>query len=87
MTVQISAHISEELKAQLERHVSQTGVTRAHLIEQALRFHLQALDALPQDALVPARVVLDGPSAELVSARLVDPPPPTESMRRLFDDR
>lgn len=86
-SVQISAHISADTKDRIERYVRATGVTRAHLVEQAVLHHLRALDELPPDAIIPARVVLDAPSAERVRDLTENPPQPTEAMRRLFDDR
>ncbi len=86
-TIQVSAHISEETKARLERFVRRTGQTRARLIEDALLQHLQALEELPADAIVPARVVLSTESAERVRDMIARPPEPTEDMKRLFDDR
>ncbi len=86
-TTQVSAHISEETKARLERFVRRTGQTRARLIEDALLQHLQALEELPADAIVPARIVLSPRSAEGVRDMIARPPEPTEDMKRLFDDR
>jgi len=86
-TRQISAHISEAVKQRMERCVRATGQTRAHLIEQALLHHLQALEELPLDAIVPARVVLTAESARKVRDLLTHPAPPTDAMKRLFDDR
>lgn len=86
-TTQISAHISMEAKARLEKYVRATGITRTQLIEQALLHHLQALEELPLDVIVPARVVLSDESAERVRDLVVRPPQPTEAMKRLFDDR
>lgn len=86
-TTQISAHISIETKERLERLVRSLGVTRTHLVEQALLHHLRALSELPPDAIVPARMVLDRASAERVRDLTERPPEPTEEMRRLFDDR
>jgi predicted DNA-binding protein len=83
----VSAHISEETKARLERFVRRTGQTRARLIEDALLQHLQALEELPADAVVPARIVLSDESAERVREMIARPPKPTEDMKRLFDDR
>ncbi len=54
-TTQVSAHISEETKARLERFVRRTGQTRARVIEDALLSHLQALEQLPEDIIVPTR--------------------------------
>ena len=86
-TIQISAHIPDDLKAILDRHSRSSGTTRAHLIEEALRHHLQALAELPLDAIVPKRIVLTRESAERVRDLIERPPEPTDEMRRLFDDR
>jgi predicted DNA-binding protein len=86
-TTQISAHISEDTKARLERFVRRTGQTRARVIEDALLSHLQALEELPADITVPARIVLTRTSAERVRELLTRPPEPTEDMKRLFDER
>jgi predicted DNA-binding protein len=86
-SIQISTTISEELKARLERYVRAHGVTRGHLIEQALEHHLRALEDLPADAIVPATIVLSRESAERVRDLIERPPEPTEAMKRLFDDR
>jgi predicted DNA-binding protein len=86
-TTQISAHISEETKARLERLVRRTGQTRGRIIEEALLQHLQALEELPAEAIVPARIVLSAMSAESVRQMITRPPEPTEEMKRLFDDR
>ncbi len=86
-TTQVSAHISEETKARLERFVRRTGQTRARVIEDALLQHLQALEQLPSEAIVPARVVLSPESANRVRDMITRPPEPTEEMKRLFDDR
>ena len=86
-TTQISAHISEEAKARLERFVRRTGQTRGRVIEDALLQHLQALEQLSIEAIVPARIVLAPESATRVSQMLTRPPQPTEDMKRLFDGR
>lgn len=86
-TTQISAHISDDLKASLDRQARATGMTRAHLVEEALRHHLQALAELPPEAIVPKRIVLARASAERVRDLVERPPHPTAAMRRLFDDR
>jgi uncharacterized protein (DUF1778 family) len=84
---QISAHISPDTKERMDRHVRASGETRSHLIEQALLHHLQALEALPREVIVPARMVLTRASAERVRDLITHPPRPTAAMRRLFDDR
>jgi predicted DNA-binding protein len=86
-TIQVSAHISDETKSRLERFVRRTGQTRARLIEDALLQHLQALEELPLDAIVPARIVLSNESAERVRKMVARPPEATDDLKRLFDDR
>lgn len=86
-TTQISAHVSEETKERLDRFVRRTGQTRARVIEDALLQHLEALDELPADAVVPARLVLSALSASKVRDAIARPRKPTKEMKRLFDDR
>ena len=86
-TTQISAHISQDTKARLERLVRAWGVTRAHLIEEALLHHLHALEELPIDTIVPTRIVLTAKSARQVRDLTTHPPAPTKAMQRLFRDR
>ena len=86
-TTQVSAHISEETKERLERFVRRTGQTRARVIEEALLQHLQALEELPANVIVPARIVLSAESASHVRDAITRPPKPTKEMKRLFDDR
>jgi len=84
---QISAQISMVTKERLERFVRATGITRTHLIEQALLHHLSALEELPLEVIVPARLVLDRESAAHVRELTERPPEPTDALRQLFDDR
>jgi hypothetical protein len=57
------------------------------VIEDALLQHLQALEQLPADVLVPARIVLGPESVARVREMIRRPPEPTEDLQRLFDDR
>lgn len=86
-TTQISAHIPDDLKTRLDRQARASGTTRARLVEEALRHHLQALAELPPDAIVPKHIVLSPESAERVRDLVERPPEPTPAMKRLFDDR
>jgi hypothetical protein len=85
--VQLSALISDETQVRLDRYVRAHGVSKAWVIEQALLHHLQALEALPEDARIPTRMVLDSDSAARVCHILGNPPEPTEAIKELFDDR
>lgn len=79
--------ISEETHARLARCARAHGVSKDWLVEQALLHHLQALEELPEDVRVPARMVLDAESAERVRALRRHPPEPTPAMKKLFVDR
>jgi hypothetical protein len=54
----ISAVISRSTRDLLERHVRATGVKEGHLIEQALRHHLQALNELPAEVIIHPKIVV-----------------------------
>ena len=82
---QISAFVSKDTKARLNRLVRTCGVSQAHVIEQALLHHMAALAELPPDAIVPSRVVLTPKSGAALLARIAARPRPTPAMRELFD--
>ena len=79
-------NISEETRERLERFVSRTGQTRTRVVEDALLQHLQALEELPADVIVPARVVFNAKSASRVRDAIAHPPKSTKDKKRLFDD-
>jgi hypothetical protein len=81
---QISSPISDETRDLLERQAKATGIKKGYLIETALRYHLRALQELPADALVPARIVLTRRSFEQVARRLRSPGKPTKALRDLM---
>ena len=63
---QISAFVSRTTRELLERHVRATGVKKGHLVEQALRHHLAALERLPADAIVHPKLVVTRRSGEAI---------------------
>lgn len=81
---QISAHISEEAKEQLERYADAHGVKKGALVEQALLHHLQALRELPADVIIPPRIVLTDASFKQVRELVTKPRQPTAAMRALM---
>jgi hypothetical protein len=82
--IQISAPISSETKEMLERQARASGVKKGYLIESALRYHLRALQELPADVLVPARMVLTRRSFEQVVKRVRSPGKPPRALRDLM---
>lgn len=83
--IQISAQVSRTTKELLERHVRATGVKKGHLIEQALRHHLQALDTLPADVIVHPRLVLTRKAGRTVLEKL-GAKNPTRALQKLMKD-
>ena len=81
---QISANISPETRDRLERYVRARGLKKGFVIEQALLHHLQALNELPEDALVPPRLVVTAESGERLLERLATREGPNRAMRELF---
>ncbi len=82
---QISALVSRTTKDLLERHVRATGVKKGHLLEQALRHHLQALQELPADVLVHPKLVLTRKSGEAILKQM-ETGKPTPALRDLMRD-
>ncbi len=81
---QISAYISEETKSQMESYVRRKGVTKAFLIENALQHFLQALRELPEDLVIPARLVLSETSLNHLVERLDHDEEPTLALKSLM---
>ena len=69
----------------LDQHVRATGVKKGHLVEQALRHHLQALQELPADVLVHPKIVVSRASGEAILSRL-GKGKPSKALRELLRD-
>jgi hypothetical protein len=80
---QISAVVSETTQELLERHVRATGVKKGHLVEQALRHHLQALQELPTDVIVHPKLVVTRKSGDAIGKEIARGKP-TEALRDLL---
>jgi len=85
-TTQVSAYISEETKAEVEAYVKRHGVKKAYLIEEALQHHLQALREIPEDLIIPSRLVLTGEAMATIAKRINEEQEPTEALKALFRD-
>ncbi len=83
-TTQVSAHISEETKAEMEAYVKRHGLKKAHLIEAALLHHLQALREIPADLVTPARLVLTEAAMADIAERIAEDREPTEALKALL---
>ena len=82
---QISALVSRTTSDLLERHVRATGVKKGHLVEQALRHHLQALQELPADVVVHAKLVVTRKSGQAIRTQ-IEKGTSTPALRSLMRD-
>jgi hypothetical protein len=83
-TTQVSAYISEETKAEIDAYVKRRGVKKAYLIEEALQHHLQALREIPEDLIIPSRLILTGKAMAEIAERIVQEDQTTEALKALF---
>jgi uncharacterized protein (DUF1778 family) len=81
---QISATISEATKEKLDRFTESHGLKKNFVVEQALLYFMEARKELPDEALVPARLVLDDRAFDRIAARVEAPPGPTAALRELM---
>jgi uncharacterized protein (DUF1778 family) len=84
---QISATISAATKEKLDRFTESHGLKKNFVVEQALLFFMEARRELPDEALLPARIVLKDEDFERVVAMLAEPSAPTKALRELMSDR
>jgi hypothetical protein len=82
----ISANISSETRDRLERDVRARGLKKGFVIEQALLHHLQAISAIPENAIRPPRLVATAAAGERLLERLESQEAPNRAMRELFDE-
>jgi len=82
--IQISANISPETRDELERFVRARGQKKGFVIERALLHHLRALAELPDDAVIPPRLVVSRASGERLIDRVKSRSRPTKAMRELL---
>ncbi len=82
---QISAIVSQTTKGLIERHVRATGQKKGHVVEQALRHYLQALQELPADVVIHPNLVVTSKSGEAI-LKQIETGRPTNALRRLMRD-
>lgn len=83
---QISANISPDTRDRLERYVRARGLKKGFVIEQALLHHLQAVSEIPEDALIPPRLVVEREVGDRLLERLASDERPNQAIQALFDE-
>lgn len=84
---QISATISEATKEKLDRFTERYGLRKNFVVEQALLYFMEARKELPDEALIPARLVLEDKAFDRIVELLERPPAPTKALRELMRDQ
>ena len=81
---QISATVSAATKDKLDRFTESHGLKKNFVVQQALLDFMEARRELPDEALIPARVVLDDEAFDRVRAALERPAAPPAALRELM---
>jgi len=84
--IQVSTRVSPETKRMIEEYVRAKGEKEAVLIETALLHHLQALTEIPENIIIPPRILVSEDSERMILESLDNPPKPTDAMRSLFNN-
>ena len=84
---QISATVTAATKKKLDRFTESRGLKKNFVVEQALLFFMEARRELPDEAFLPARILLDDESFDRLITRLEQPPVPTEALKELMRGR
>jgi hypothetical protein len=82
--MQISAEISQGTKQLLERYSRAHGVKKQFLIENALLHHIQALEELPTNVIIPPRLVVSAASGRKIAKLITRRPKPTRALVELM---
>ncbi len=83
---QVSATISTTTKERLDRFTEELGLKKNFVVEQALLFFMESRRELPDEAFIPARIVLDDDAYDGLVARLEAQPAPTAALLELMRD-
>jgi uncharacterized protein (DUF1778 family) len=83
--IQISAQISEATKRRLDQYAHETGMKKGRVVEDAITRHLDALDELPAEYIVPTRIVVSADSWDTIVEQIENPTEPTPELRELMN--
>ena len=81
---QISATISAATKERLDRFTESHGLKKNFVVEQALLYFMEARREFPDEALVPARLVVEDKAFDRIVELLESPREPTPALRELM---
>lgn len=82
---QISAYVSKSTKEKLEKFARARGLKKGFILEDALLHHMEALEELPPDVIIPPRLVVSQESWDLIHDRIENPRKPAPAMVKLYE--
>ena len=80
----VSVTISQATKERLDRFTEEHELETDSVVEQALLSFIEARRELPDEALVPACVMLEDEAFDRLAELLTNPPAPTPALRKLM---
>lgn len=83
---QISATISTGTREKLDRFAESRGLKKNFVVEQALLYFMEARRELPDEAFIPARLVVEDDAFDRIVELIETPPAPTDALRDLLRD-
>jgi hypothetical protein len=81
---QISATVSVATKEKLDEFSEAHGLKKNFVVEQALLYFMEARRELPDEALIPTRLVIENAAFDRIAALVASPPPATSALRELM---
>lgn len=81
---QISATVSAATKEKLDRFMESHGLEKNFVVEQALLYFMEARRELPDEALIPARFMLEDQAFDRVVTLIETAAAPTAALRELM---
>lgn len=84
---QVSATVSAATKEKLDRFTESHGLKKNFVVEQALLYFMEARREVPDEALIPVRLVLEDQAFDRIVAQLESPAAPTQALRELMRGR
>lgn len=82
--VQVSAQISEATRQRLDQYARESGIKKSHIIEDAIEQHLDVLDEIPPQYVIPKHIVLANESFDQVVEMINNPRKPTPALVELM---
>lgn len=83
-SVKLSAIISAAAKEKLDRFTEELSLEKSFVVEQALLYFMESRRELPDEALIPTRIVLDDDAFDRLVEHIEASAAPTPALRELM---